>query len=79
MRRVQVQLTDDQLSALRKHADAGGQAVASLVRHAVDEWIAHEERIEMVDRALSAIGGFHSGLGDLAERHDHYLEEDPDA
>jgi len=73
-----VQLTDEQIGALRKHADATRQPVASLVRKAVDEWIVNEGRTHAVDRALSAVGGFHSGLGDLAERHDHYLGEDVD-
>lgn len=77
MQRVQVQLTDGQLRALRRYADASGEGVAALVRKAVDLWIGNEERNHHVDRALEAIGGFHSGLGDLAERHDSYLDEDP--
>jgi hypothetical protein len=76
MQRVQVQLTDEQLKALRKHADATGGGVAATVRKAVDFWISNEERTYQLDRALEAIGGFHSGLGDLAERHDAYLDED---
>jgi ABC-type transporter Mla subunit MlaD len=75
MQRVQVQLTDEQLQALRKYADAKGEGMAALVRQAVDIWISNEARRDHVDRALEAIGGFHSGLGDLAERHDAYLDE----
>jgi hypothetical protein len=75
MQRVQVQLTDEQLQALRKYADAKGEGMAALVRQAVDTWISNEARRDHVDRALEAIGGFHSGLGDLAERHDAYLDE----
>jgi len=40
----------------------------------VDAWIAEEGRAQRVERALAAIGGFHSGLGDLSERHDDYQE-----
>lgn len=77
MRRVQVQLTDEQLNTLRMYADAHGEGVAAQVRKAVDWWISNEERTYQLDRALEAIGGFHSGLGDFAERHDAYLDEDP--
>jgi hypothetical protein len=77
MLRVQVQLTEEQLKTLRKYSAAGGEGVAGLVRKAVDAWIRNEERNSQVERALAAIGGFHSGLGDLAERHDAYLDEDP--
>jgi hypothetical protein len=75
MRRVQVQLTDDQAGALRRSADVHGVTVAALVRQAVDAWIAGEERARRVERALAAIGGFRSGLGDLSERHDDYLAD----
>ena len=75
MKRVQVQLTDDQFRTVREKADAAGEGVASVVRKAVDAWIANEENEIRVQRALAAIGGFHSGLGDLAERHDDYLDE----
>jgi ABC-type transporter Mla subunit MlaD len=77
MQRVQIQLTDEQLNALRKYADAKGEGMAALVRQAVDIWISNETRRDHVDRALEAIGGFHSGLGDLAERHDAYIDEAP--
>jgi hypothetical protein len=40
------------------------------VRDAVDEWLALDRRRVM--RATAAIGGFHSGLGHLAEHHDRY-------
>ena len=76
MKRVQVQLTDSQLDALKRHADATGEGVASVVRRAVDAWLRDDDHKVLVERALSAIGGFRSGLGDLAERHDEYLNEE---
>jgi hypothetical protein len=79
MRRVQVQLTDDQLTALRRHATATGEGLASVVRKAVDDWVRREDREALVERAIGGIGGFHSGIGDLAERHDDYLDEEPTA
>jgi hypothetical protein len=75
MRRVQMQFTEDQMEALRSGASAANRPVAAIVRQAVDAWIANEGRSRLVDRALAAIGGFHSGLGDLAENHDRYLDE----
>ncbi len=75
MKRVQVQLRDDQVRSLEVMAKSSSRPLAALVRDAVDAWISTEERHQQLDRALSAIGGFHSGLGDLAERHDQYLDE----
>ena len=77
MERVQVQLTEEQLRILRERASASNATVASLVRAAVDAWIAGHERAALIERALAAVGGFHSGLGDLAEHHDRYVDEAP--
>jgi hypothetical protein len=75
MQRVQVQFTDDQVRALRQQAAQLHEPIAAVVRRAVDALIAEHERHARVERAMSAIGGFHSGLGDLAEHHDRYLDE----
>jgi hypothetical protein len=45
------------------------------MRDAVDALIEADERRRRRDRALAAIGGFHSSLGDLAEDHDRYLDD----
>lgn len=76
MQRVQVQLTPKQVDALRRLGAARGEGISPLVRQAVDQLIRTEERAALVEQALTAIGGFRSGLGDLAERHDAYLDED---
>lgn len=76
MKRVQVQLTEPQLDAMRQRAEATGEGLASVIREAVDDWIARQERTQMWERAFAAVGAFHSGLGDLAERHDDYLDGD---
>jgi ABC-type transporter Mla subunit MlaD len=75
MHRVQIQFTAAQAEALRRQAAASDRSIAAVVREAVDAWTASDERRQRVDRALAAIGGFHSGLGDLAENHDRYLDE----
>jgi predicted transcriptional regulator len=75
MKRVQAQLRDDQVRALGELAGASNRPVAAILRDAVDAWIEADGRRRQRDRALAAIGGFHSGLGDLAEHHDRYLDD----
>jgi len=76
MKRVQLQLTEAQVSELKARARTTDQPVAALVRDAVDVWLVTNLRRTQIDRALAAIGGYHSGLGDLAESHDRYLDEE---
>lgn len=75
MKRVQIQLTDAQVRELQLRASSTARPVAALVREALDAWLAEDVRRRRIDRALAAVGGFHSGLGDLAEHHDRYLDE----
>jgi hypothetical protein len=75
MRRVQIQFTEQQARSLQELAEDSHRPVASIVRDAVEAWIAAQRRREQRERMLAAVGGFHSGLGDLAERHDFYLDE----
>jgi Ribbon-helix-helix protein, copG family len=75
MERVQLQLTRDQVAALRRRADETGRSIAALVREAVQSWIAEDQRQGRVARALGVVGRFDSGLGDVAENHDAYLDE----
>ena len=77
MKRVQIQLPDDLAGELEDRAATSGQSVAALVRQAVAGWLAADERRRRWDRALAAIGGFHSGRDDIAENHDKYLAEGP--
>jgi hypothetical protein len=75
MRRVQAQLTEDQVVALETNARATGRRTAAVIREAVELWRKGQDRTRRIERALEAIGGFHSGLHDVAERHDDYLAE----
>ncbi len=75
MKRVQIQFTDEQIRALRVRADGSSRPVAAIVRDAVDAWFSADDRRLQRDRALASIGGFHSDLGDLAERHDEFVDE----
>ena len=73
MRRMHGQFTETQASALERRATESGRSVAALLREAVDAWLVADERRALIERARNSVGGFHSGLGDLAENHDEYF------
>lgn len=76
--RRQVQFREEQFSELARLARQRGLSQSELVRQAVDEWLSKERscpRAELVARARSVIGKYHSGIPDLAVNHDKYLEE----
>lgn len=73
MKRMQLQLRDDQIDGLHRRAAASGRSLAALVRDALDTWLATDE--PRIERALAAVGRYNSGIGDLAEDHDRYLNE----
>lgn len=78
MVRTQIQLTERQSRELKRRARQHGISEAEYVRRALDSSFEQESaptQEELVQRALSAIGCAHSGLGDVSERHDDYLEE----
>lgn len=77
MVRTQIQLTDDQANQLRELAAREGLSMAELIRQAVDLILVRRTAVSVDpwQRCKAAIGGFHSGLGDVAERHDDYFVE----
>ncbi|CAN5340610.1 hypothetical protein BH18GEM1_BH18GEM1_22780 [soil metagenome] len=78
MIRTQVQLTKDQLEALRALSAREKISLSELVRRAVDAWVRAEpapSEQERKDRALRAAGRFSSGAHDVASRHDEYLSD----
>lgn len=76
MIRTQIQLTEEQLSALRKLSAEQGRSVADLIRNSVDHMLADSGREARGQRFLDAAGRFHSSAGDVSENHDKYLAED---
>ena len=81
MVRMQVQLAEQQISALRRISADTGRSMADLVREGVDLYLRTRtgpSREELVRRALSIVGKYSSGLPDVGQNHDHYLAEDFD-
>jgi Arc/MetJ-type ribon-helix-helix transcriptional regulator len=78
MIRMQVQLTEAQVSLLRQQAARARVSVSALVRQAVDDWTTRPETPgdrSARTRAIAAAGRFASGRTDVAQRHDDYLAE----
>lgn len=78
MLRTQIQLTGDQMRALKVAAREQGLSVAEMVRRLVDKLIEDDRRLRAMRRAveLSRNTPFGSGRRDISERHDDYLAED---
>ena len=78
MIRTQIQLTDEQYNSLREHARDRGVSMAEIIREGVQLYLRQSNFASMEvrkRRALEVCGKFRSGLGDLAEEHDRYLDE----
>ena len=73
MSRVQFSPTADQARAIEDEARTSGRTVAAVLRDAIEGWRLGRERARRIERALAVNGGFHSGLHDVAERHDAYF------
>ncbi len=78
MTRTQVQLTDEQLAALKARATRENVSLSELVRRAVDAFVANEFSLSAAERrrrAIEAAGRFRSGKHDTSTRHDEALAE----
>ncbi len=70
----QLYLREEQIEALRHLARKRGVSMAELVRQSVDHFLAEAPLEEEPLWDLVGIGA--SGVGDLSERHDFYLEKE---
>jgi hypothetical protein len=72
MERTQISLTSDQMRRLRAEARRRRVPIAAVVRDAVDRVVPIDpgDRRARFERALSAVGRFDSGSGDVSSRHD---------
>ena len=78
MIRTQIQLTEEQLRSLKALARDEERSVADLVRQSVAEYLIRRptvDRAGQVQRARGLIGRYRSGIPDLAEDHDRYLDD----
>ncbi|MGK0619585.1 CopG family transcriptional regulator [Meiothermus cerbereus] len=77
MVRTQIQLEQDQLRRIRELAHQEGISIAEVIRRAVDQMLQDTEQARRwkKERALSAVGRFASGLQDVSQAHDRYLED----
>jgi len=78
MIRTQVQLTEKQVSLLKKMASEKHTSIAELVRQAVDNLTKSSTYIDVDERrnrAIAAAGRFRSGISDLSSNHDTYVAE----
>lgn len=78
MIRTQVQLSEEQATALKRLAAERGVSMASLIRQGVDSVLASQSALsleERWDRALAVLGKFRSDTGDVSARHDEHFAE----
>lgn len=75
MVRMQIQFDDEQVAKLKRLAYERDISVSALVREAVDGLDGETQAAARRRRALAAVGKVRSGVTDLAERHDDYLED----
>lgn len=76
MIRTQIQLPEQQVSALKNLASQQHTSMAELIRRAIDMFTASADATNLQEqrqRALAAAGQFHSGCSDLSVKHDDYL------
>jgi hypothetical protein len=70
MIRMQVQLTERQIAALKEQSSRTGESLAALVRTAVDSALEQGSESNRWERALGAVGAFESGSAHVSEGHD---------
>ena len=78
MVRTQIQLSEDQVKAVKAVATARGVSVAEVIRCAIDTVIQSPSVLNATEkrkRALEVVGKFGSGKSDISVKHDDYLAE----
>jgi Ribbon-helix-helix protein, copG family len=78
MVRTQIQLTEEQVKAIKRIAASQHLSVAELIRRAVDAMIRSSMARDPEERLKSAMeiaGKFSSGKRDISRKHDRYLAD----
>lgn len=76
MVRTQIQLTKEQIKALKKIALSRHLSIAGIIRQAVDTVIRTNAMVDIEERrkrAIDVVGRFSSGKRDISRKHDTYL------
>lgn len=68
-------MTERQADGLRRLAALRERSQAALLREALDDLLATEQRLHRIALARRAIGAFSSGGAETARRHDEALDE----
>ena len=78
MVRTQIQLTEAQVSKIKKAAIDQGTSVAEVIRRAVENMVQSSSKMsiqERTRRAMEIAGKFRSGKRNISGKHDKYLAE----
>jgi hypothetical protein len=77
MVKTQVQLTKEQYTVLKELSKKNRESIATLIRKAVDQFLFNRrtDRASLYRQALSVVGKYEAGTGDISQEHDRYLEE----
>jgi hypothetical protein len=75
MIRAQIQFDQATHEKLKDKSRNTGHSISEIVRRALDRSLDADEYAQKWQRASQSMGKFSSGLKDLAEKHDRYLDE----
>jgi hypothetical protein len=78
MIRTQIQLTEDQSTALKSLAAAEGVSMAELIRRSIDQYLIVKNRPDLSEirrRSSEIMGKYASGRSDISEGHDRHLAD----
>lgn len=77
MAQTQIELTDEEIVALKELAKKREISLPELIHEGIGNLLrsAKPDAVEQRQRALAIVGRFRSGLRDLSTRHDDYLAE----
>ena len=78
MVRTQIQLTEEQVAALRTMSAERQLSMAELIRMSIEAFVQREARASraaIVARAVAAVGRFSSGSDDGSTEHDQHLAD----
>ena len=73
MVRTQIQLSEDEVVAVKRLARERSVSMAAVIRDAVDQYVSRELGVSLDERwqrSLAAVGGLRSGRSDLSQIHD---------